>query len=100
MLNLAFEPTGFEGTKNYIHHSHLKHCLDYLRQSIQCSSDVTLERGDFEQQITESSMEDQKTIYECRNWSQLEEVMENNWQAWILLSSTETGQSEDGGPGI
>lgn len=73
MLNLAFEP-------GYVESSHIKHCLDYLRQMALCSADLTLERGDFIQQ--DFTINKTGETHRCRDWGKVYQVMDDNLHAW------------------
>ncbi len=47
--------------------AHLKHCLNYIRQNILCSPDLTLEPGDFEQRDFE--VERTSGVHMCKDWT-------------------------------
>ncbi|KAF9000120.1 hypothetical protein BDQ17DRAFT_1327939 [Cyathus striatus] len=86
MLNLAFEPTAKPGTPEYIPSDHLRHCLDYLRQMVLCSADMTLEEGDF----TEREFDSDRlgAVHVCKDWSAVYGVMEENWREWTNSTRT------------
>ncbi|RMZ41046.1 hypothetical protein CA14_001677 [Aspergillus flavus] len=53
-------------------HNHLEHCLDYLRQSVMCSGDVTLEPPDEMPQKNRSPLQGWGVTHACRSWEQIE----------------------------
>ena len=59
---------------------HLWHCLNYLRQSILCSPDLTLEPGDFEQRDFE--VERGNGLHVCNNWDQVYQMLDENILDW------------------
>ncbi|KLO18219.1 hypothetical protein SCHPADRAFT_125502 [Schizopora paradoxa] len=60
---------------------HSLHCLDYLRQSILCNADLTLERFDpLERVISQPKL---GTVHVCRDWTVLFKSLEENFEEWI-----------------
>ncbi|PIG83870.1 hypothetical protein AARAC_001829 [Aspergillus arachidicola] len=53
-------------------HNHLEHCLDYLRQSVMCSGDVTLEPPDEMPKKNQSPLQGWGVTHACRSWEQIE----------------------------
>lgn len=57
---------------NKFEHQHIDHCLEYLRQSIMCAGDTTLEKvlvdesGEFKADI-----DGWGTLHKCRSWNML-----------------------------
>ncbi|KAK4233593.1 hypothetical protein C8A03DRAFT_19366, partial [Achaetomium macrosporum] len=47
------------------------HCLDYLRQSLMCNADVTLEDLDFGEGKALGSVTGWGTQHMCRDWERL-----------------------------
>ncbi|TFK55502.1 hypothetical protein OE88DRAFT_1672200 [Heliocybe sulcata] len=74
MLNLAF------GKAHIASRAHIKHCLNYLRQNILCSPDLTLEPGDFEEK--DFSVEGEGSMHVCRDWSSVYPVMDEDYYRW------------------
>ncbi|KAG6919944.1 hypothetical protein DXG01_013293 [Tephrocybe rancida] len=60
---------------------HVHHCLNYLRQTTLCSSDLTLEPGDF----TERNFETDRggALHTCRDWNAAYEMMDERWEHWL-----------------
>ncbi|KAF9256978.1 hypothetical protein L218DRAFT_880547, partial [Marasmius fiardii PR-910] len=57
---------------------HIRHCLNYLRQSFLCDADYTLEFGDFmERDYERERVGDTKV---CRNWEAVFEEMEHRME--------------------
>lgn len=50
-----------------IQESHMRHCIDLLRQSLMCHADTTLEVVD--EKI--NGVHGFRTVHQCRNWEQL-----------------------------
>ncbi|KAJ7664449.1 hypothetical protein DFH06DRAFT_323729 [Mycena polygramma] len=59
---------------------HMQHCLNYLRQFILCSPNLTLEPVD----VLTREFEENRVgaTHVCRDWTQMYEEMENNWREW------------------
>ncbi|KAI0942531.1 hypothetical protein AcW1_003135 [Taiwanofungus camphoratus] len=73
MLNLAFSKTASTS-------AHIRHCLDYLRQGILCSPDLTLEPGHFEEKDFE--VERMGSTHTCKDWSAVYPIMDENYYRW------------------
>ncbi|KAI0701952.1 hypothetical protein BC835DRAFT_1321895 [Cytidiella melzeri] len=59
---------------------HSAHCLNYLRQTTLCASDLTLEP-----EIEEGSQEVGEGLavtHVCRDWSKVHEFVKGNWEEW------------------
>jgi hypothetical protein len=54
----------------------MKHCFDYLRQSLICASDITLEKLQVDKEGIKPAVDGWGTTHLCRNY---EEV--SNWAA-------------------
>lgn len=79
-FNWAFDPE-FEGLyKIFATEDHSAHCLNYLRQMILCSPDLTLEKGDF--RTRNFALERSGSTHTCRDWSAVYDLMEDNWDRW------------------
>ncbi|EMD36960.1 hypothetical protein CERSUDRAFT_95228 [Gelatoporia subvermispora B] len=78
---------GGEKEKRDVEHS--AHCLNYLRQSILCAADVTLEpevvRG------SEDVEEGLGVTHVCRDWSRVYDFAERNWQEWVAWQDGQNG---------
>ncbi|KAF4615832.1 hypothetical protein D9613_012370 [Agrocybe pediades] len=73
VINLAFEPTGWDNTPGPIDESHIKHCFDYLRQAVLCSADLNVEEGSYIQgEFWEKSFPQQRM---CKDWTSVYRVM-------------------------
>ncbi|KIJ91876.1 hypothetical protein K443DRAFT_652758 [Laccaria amethystina LaAM-08-1] len=73
-FNWALDPE-FEGLyKIFATEDHSAHCLNYLRQMILCSPDLTLEKGDF--RVRNFVLERSGSAHTCR-W--MYNLMEDNW---------------------
>lgn len=84
MIRVGFSKVLNHTTEHITHHSesatydHVDHCFDYLRQSIMCSSDTTLEW----------IMKDGREVdgwgvtHVCRNFKELFDWTERNWDWW------------------
>ena len=75
VLNLAFTEAWSLET------GHIHHCLNYLRQSILCDCDLTLEPGDFERRDFTTTRMGGNHI--CRDWSVWYDIMDRNYKAWL-----------------
>ena len=80
LLNLAFSKA------NVANKGHIKHCLNYIRQGVLCTPDLTLEPGDFEQRDFE--VDRSGTTHTCRNWRSVYPVMDDNYALWLNTSRT------------
>ncbi|THH08336.1 hypothetical protein EW146_g9027 [Bondarzewia mesenterica] len=72
--------------------AHAQHCLNYLRQMVLCSPDLTLEpfdplKRDFEVQRTGAT-------HECRDWRTVYAEIDRNWDAWRRDANATDGDSE------
>ncbi|EKM56659.1 uncharacterized protein PHACADRAFT_253907 [Phanerochaete carnosa HHB-10118-sp] len=60
---------------------HSAHCLNYLRQTIMCAADLTLEP---EIVLGSSDVgEGLGAVHVCRDWSRVHEYTRQNWQGWM-----------------
>ncbi|KII91606.1 hypothetical protein PLICRDRAFT_38403 [Plicaturopsis crispa FD-325 SS-3] len=57
---------------------HVNHCLNYLRQTILCSADLTLEPEISPNEVGEGLA----VTHVCRDWSRLYEYAEKNWEEY------------------
>ena len=55
---------------------HVWHCLNYIRQNVLCSPDLSLEPGDFEERNFE--VDRNNGIHVCRDWDQIYRFMNDN----------------------
>ena len=61
---------------------HSFHCLNYLRESALCTSDTTLEPGDFMQR--DFTVDRLGATHICRDWDAIYEDVRINWVEWYL----------------
>ncbi|KAH9847671.1 hypothetical protein C2E23DRAFT_871660 [Lenzites betulinus] len=73
MINLGFTPGA-------IALAHVKHCFNYVRQSILCIPDLALEPGDFEAKDFE--VERTHGVHECKDWAPIYHAVTENYEAW------------------
>ncbi|OCH93635.1 hypothetical protein OBBRIDRAFT_789996 [Obba rivulosa] len=59
---------------------HIQHCLNYLRQGVLCSPDLTLEPGNFEDKDFE--VERTGATHTCRDWEAVYSVLDDNYHQW------------------
>ena len=74
MLNRAF--TKSQGATP----EHIRHCLNYIRHSILCSPDLTLEPGDFAEK--DFTVERTGGVHTCKDWGYIYRFMDDNYHAW------------------
>ncbi|KNG84912.1 hypothetical protein ANOM_006412 [Aspergillus nomiae NRRL 13137] len=53
------------------HSDHTKHCIDYLRQSIMCASDATLEGSGVLGGGRNRAVDGWNNTHQCRDWDSL-----------------------------
>ena len=58
---------------------HLHHCFDYLRQTIACAGDVSLEWPRTEPDGRRFAVDGWGIPHKCKNWGQIMEYMNNNY---------------------
>ena len=61
--------------------AHIKHCLNYIRQSVLCDPDLTLEPGNFEERDFE--VERVGGTHVCLDWDPLYEWVDENYFGWV-----------------
>jgi hypothetical protein len=54
---------------------HIDHCFDYLRQAIQCSSDMSLEKAKVDLDGRRRITEGWGTAHRCKDWTEVQHVM-------------------------
>ncbi|KAF8513318.1 hypothetical protein BU17DRAFT_68833 [Hysterangium stoloniferum] len=59
---------------------HLHHCFNYLRQSMLCAADTTLEPGDFKKR--NFTLNNVRTTHTCRDWKPMYDMADGNWIEW------------------
>jgi hypothetical protein len=57
---------------------HVEHCINYIRQGIMCSGDITLEGLDPEPEEGQSIIRGWDREHVCRNWNEIEKWMHEN----------------------
>jgi len=77
--------SGGTGEEHGIEHS--VHCLNYLRQTILCAADVTLE-PEIPVQGTRDVGEGVGVEHVCRDWSRVYEFVERNEAEWLQSENT------------
>ncbi len=60
---------------------HMKHCLDYLRQTILCSAEDSLEEGDFLTRDHETQRTGGDLL--CWDWEAIFKDLDNDWLAFL-----------------
>lgn len=58
---------------------HVHHCLNYLRQTILCSADLTLEPEISPQEVGEGL----GMTHVCRDWSKVHNLAQKNWDDYL-----------------
>jgi len=58
---------------------HVDHCLDYVRQGLQCSQDVALEPAIVDANGGVLGSDFGKTLHQCRNWRQFWKLAEEHY---------------------
>ncbi|KZV92733.1 hypothetical protein EXIGLDRAFT_614000, partial [Exidia glandulosa HHB12029] len=69
-------------------HSHVHHCLNYVRSLILCSPDLTLEPQSYylHDQLHKQGVDGLGVTHTCRDWTQVYAALEENWaqyQIWL-----------------
>lgn len=68
---------------------HHHHCFNYLRQSMLCSADITLEPGDFaERNFTEKRI---GATHTCQDWEPIYDMVDDNWFQWVKFRDNFVG---------
>ncbi|PSS34214.1 hypothetical protein PHLCEN_2v1724 [Hermanssonia centrifuga] len=65
---------------------HSSHCLNYLRQTVLCAADLTLEP-----EITEGTQDVGEGIavtHVCRDWGEVHAFVQRNWEQWEALKES------------
>ena len=76
-------------TRRQVNHAH--HCLNYLRQSVLCAADLTLEP-----EVTAGSQDVEEGLFAthvCRDWSKVHEFVKNNdleYRQWLNASESKS----------
>ncbi|KAF8960221.1 hypothetical protein BDZ97DRAFT_1922310 [Flammula alnicola] len=78
IINLAFSKAPISTPE------HIQHCLNYLRQAALCSSDLSIEPGNFEER--NFVVERTGATRTCRDWTLVYPVMHENYGRWTNLS--------------
>lgn len=78
LLNLAFSKAHVANT------GHIKHCLNYIRQSVLCSPDLTIEPGNFEERHFD--IDRTGATHACRDWSMVYPIMDDNYAVWLNIT--------------
>ncbi|TFK51056.1 hypothetical protein OE88DRAFT_208120 [Heliocybe sulcata] len=66
------------GVQNRIH---TQHCFNFLRLSILCQADLTLERGDFATRDFEADRVSE--VHVCQDWEKLYDAVGHDWLSWL-----------------
>ena len=75
---------------DYTYH-HMKHCFDYLRQTILCQAPDTLEKGDF-LRVNHNHQRSGGDLL-CYDWDTLYAELDRNfesWSNWTVRKTTDT----------
>lgn len=71
--------------------AHASHCLNYLRQTILCAADLTLEP---EIELGSGNVgEGLGVTHVCKDWSKVHEFATRNWEEWDDLQSNRTRET-------
>lgn len=68
--------------KEHWQENHSDHCLNYLRQTILCNADLTLEE-EFPEEGSHDVGEGLGAKHVCRDWSLVHEYVERNYEEWV-----------------
>ena len=61
--------------------NHPEHCFDYLRQSVMCAADLTLEKARVDPDGHRRATDGWGTSHVCKDWGQVEDAMrDNRWK--------------------
>lgn len=55
--------------------NHIEHCFDYLRQSIMCAADMTIEQARVDSDGHRRAVDGWKTTHQCREWGKVLEAV-------------------------
>lgn len=69
---------------------HMKHCLDYLRQTILCSATDTLEKGDFLQRNWELERKSVADDLVCWDWELIFRELGDGWDEFTTWRDGKT----------
>lgn len=72
--------SALDGDYRPVIQAHVEHCLNYIRQMILCSPDLTLEPPDV--LTRDFEVERMGATHVCEDWRQVYEEMEKNWAEW------------------
>lgn len=75
---------------------HLSHCLDYLRQSIICSADTTLEKTDFHRNSSGSLVSETDGVgvtHVCKDAGPIRSFVEQSYRAALEVDKSSEGRS-------
>ena len=92
MLNSAFG----HANPGWAHIHHVRHCLGYLRTSILCRPDLTLEPGDFTQRDFDVDWVGE--THSCRDHSVIYDFLDKNFDDWE--ARTEVGLASNANIGM
>ncbi|PKK42869.1 hypothetical protein CI102_11916, partial [Trichoderma harzianum] len=51
--------------------NHVEHCFDYLRQSIMCAADMTIEKARVDPDGHRRAVDGWETTHQCRDWGKV-----------------------------
>ena len=74
---------GLAGDYSPATEAHITHCLNYLRQMILCSPDLTLEPPDALDR--DFDVKRMGAVHVCNDWRQLYDEMATNWETWVNI---------------
>ncbi|KAI0315345.1 hypothetical protein OF83DRAFT_362902 [Amylostereum chailletii] len=85
---------GLAGDYRPASQEHFAHCLNYIRQMILCSPDLTLEPAN----VLERDFDAERSggTHVCRDWRQVYDLMDDNWTKWVDLRTAFTNASGTG----
>lgn len=77
--DLDLPDRGTDQSPDYHSHPlHVRHCFDYLRQSIMCSGDMTLETALVHNGQRQAGVDGWNVTHQCKDWSAILEYVEAN----------------------
>ncbi|KAF9030275.1 hypothetical protein BJ165DRAFT_1535730 [Panaeolus papilionaceus] len=64
---------------------HVSHCLHYLRQTLMCDADYTLEEGDFMKRYSNYDLRSGGDTRVCRDWEKLYDIVSRRVKEWAWV---------------
>ncbi|KAF9033401.1 hypothetical protein BJ165DRAFT_1567688 [Panaeolus papilionaceus] len=70
---------------------HVGHCLHYLRQTLMCDADYTLEEGDFMKRYKNCDLRSGGDTRVCRDWEKLYDIVAQRVKTWAWVRPQKLG---------